>query len=273
MRVHRIFLVVAASLCTAVAAGACSSSGSGTSSGHDDASTGSSGGSGSSSGGGSGGGSGGSSGSSGGGSGGGSGSGGSSGSSSGGDAGSAAVPECVETCSAPADCATPSVPLYDASHWACQGGFCSYLGCQSSSECTAAYQKSNYACGSVQGSTIPGCYETCSAPADCAAPSVPLYTASHWACNGNSCDYLGCQSSTECTAAYQKSNYACGSVQGSSAPECYETCNAPADCATPSVPLYTASHWACNGHQCVYLGCQASSECTAEYQKANYACH
>jgi len=165
------------------------------------------------------------------------------------------------------------VALYSASHYACQGGYCAYLGCQSASECTAAFQKSNYACGTVQGSSIPTCYETCNAPADCATAGVALYSASHYACNGNQCDYLGCQSSSECTAAFQKSNYACGSVQGSPVPTCYETCNAPADCATAGVTLYSASHWACNADQCDYLGCQSSSECTAAFQKSNYACH
>jgi hypothetical protein len=179
----------------------------------------------------------------------------------------------VETCSAPADCATAGVALYAASHYACSGGTCAWLGCQSNADCTAAYQKPNYACGTVPGVPVPTCYETCSAPADCATAGIALYSASHYACDNGRCDYLGCQATSECTAAYQKPNYACGAIPGAAVPTCYETCSAPADCATAGIALYSASHWACDTGRCDYQGCQSSGECTAAYQKPNYACH
>jgi hypothetical protein len=193
-------------------------------------------------------------------------------SSTGADSGVPSVPSCRETCTTPADCATPNVALYDASHYACDAGRCRWLGCQSNGECTSVYQKQNYACGAVQGLTVPSCYETCNAPSDCATPSVVLFDASHYACNANRCEWLGCKSNAECTSVYQKQNYACGAVAGIAVPSCYETCSAPSDCATPSVPIYSASHYACTQNRCEWLGCASSSECTSTFQKQNYVC-
>jgi|GEM_PF-1966914 len=48
-------------------------------------------------------------------------------------------PLCMKRCASPSDCVVPnSSALYDASHYACDAGFCQYTGCTSSTECDAA---------------------------------------------------------------------------------------------------------------------------------------
>jgi hypothetical protein len=44
------------------------------------------------------------------------------------------VASCVETCSAPFDCLTPT-PLYDLDNWTCQDDRCVWVGCLSDLEC------------------------------------------------------------------------------------------------------------------------------------------
>lgn len=50
-----------------------------------------------------------------------------------------AYPICMKRCTSPASCVVPnSSPLYDASHYACEAGYCRYTGCRSTSECAGA---------------------------------------------------------------------------------------------------------------------------------------
>ena len=52
------------------------------------------------------------------------------------------VAACVAACSTPADCVdTQPTAISDADNWTCDGGFCSYRGCTSDDECTAASGK------------------------------------------------------------------------------------------------------------------------------------
>ncbi len=56
-------------------------------------------------------------------------------------------PSCVEACTAPADCASPS-PAVDADNHACEAGLCRYLGCLSDAECDATFgaRSGDYTC-------------------------------------------------------------------------------------------------------------------------------
>jgi len=48
-------------------------------------------------------------------------------------------PVCMKRCASPADCTVHnSSALHDASHYACDDGFCYYTGCKSSAECDPA---------------------------------------------------------------------------------------------------------------------------------------
>lgn len=188
------------------------------------------------------------------------------------DSGVPQVPTCRASCNAPADCAIAGAQLYDASHYACNAGVCEWLGCKSTAECTATFQKTNYACEVAAGGTFPTCNLTCHAPSDCVTPNVAIYDASHYACNANRCEWLGCRSNTECASTYRNTAYACGAVSWSPVPTCYLSCGAPADCVTPNVPLYDATHYACNAGHCDWLGCRSASECVAAFQKPSYTC-
>ncbi len=121
-----------------------------------------------------------------------------------------AVPSCYPSCAVPANCAIAGSPLYDASHFACNGGVCEWQGCSSTADCEAQYPGLGYACDNLAGAGIDTCYPTCTAPADCAiAGGGALYDASHYACTGGLCEWTGCQSTAECQAAFPTLDYVC----------------------------------------------------------------
>jgi hypothetical protein len=176
------------------------------------------------------------------------------------------VKECVQTCSRAVDCTSPRAsPLYDASHFNCADGRCEYTGCKNTAECTAAYGEKTV-CEAAPGPSIAICVPTCSAPADCAEPRAPaLYDASHFTCVRNRCEYTGCKSAAECTAAYGEKTV-CEARPGSPIPVCVPTCSAPADCAKPGASgLYDASHFTCVQGRCQHTGCRGTAECTATF--------
>jgi hypothetical protein len=117
---------------------------------------------------------------------------------------SAFIPTCVLACQSPADCAT-ATPLTDADNWTCTFGLCGYLGCLSDGECQETYANAAYECD--DGLAIPGCFLDCAAPADCATASV-LTDADNWARNDH-CEYLGCQSTSECQEGFANPDYVC----------------------------------------------------------------
>jgi hypothetical protein len=48
----------------------------------------------------------------------------------------AIIRSCSPACTTAADCASPKQPGYDAAHYACNGGLCSFLGCFNDADCT-----------------------------------------------------------------------------------------------------------------------------------------
>jgi hypothetical protein len=117
------------------------------------------------------------------------------------------LPTCNATCTVVADCVSAS-PLTDDDNYACTNGRCEYLGCQSTSECTTAFMDPNYVCETAPGSSLAGCYPTCTVVADCVAAS-PLTDDDNYACTNSRCEYLGCQSTSECTTAFMNPDYVC----------------------------------------------------------------
>jgi len=58
-------------------------------------------------------------------------------------------PICTMTCQSPADCVyVDNVATFDADNYACENGFCRYLGCNDDVECAAvyAYAEQDYIC-------------------------------------------------------------------------------------------------------------------------------
>jgi hypothetical protein len=119
-------------------------------------------------------------------------------------------PACLAACQKPADCvaANNQNPLETASHFACNAGVCTWLGCMSTAECASALGTNNVACEQPPGAPGKTCVGTCSTPSDCASQQ-PLNDASHFACTAGRCQWLGCKSNAECSAALQSSRVAC----------------------------------------------------------------
>jgi hypothetical protein len=193
----------------------------------------------------------------------------STGTAGGGGEGPDPLPTCYQTCNSPADCVSASV-LFDEDNYACNDNRCEYLGCQDTSECTAAFMSPNYACETTAGSSLATCVETCTSVADCVVPS-PLYDDDNYACNNSRCEYLGCQDTSECTAALMNPDYVCETAAGTWLAACYLTCAAAGDCAITSV-LYDEDNYACTNDRCEYLGCQNTGECTSVLMDPDYVC-
>jgi hypothetical protein len=182
------------------------------------------------------------------------------------------VPACYNTCGKAADCATPGTVLLDVDNWACTGGKCDYKGCNSTQECTDAYQKPGYVCALIPGYPTKSCQTVCSKAADCATPGSFILDVDNWACTGGVCDYKGCNSTQECTDAYQKPGHVCALIPGYSIKGCLTTCTKAADCATPGSITSDLDNWACTGGKCDYTGCNSTQECIDAFQKPNYVC-
>lgn len=173
---------------------------------------------------------------------------------------------CYHDCAVPADCVLAGA-IYDASHWSCPAGACRWLGCNSDNECAATFN-APYVCRPT-GFGISSCYQACAAPADCAIGGSQLYDATHWSCPAGACQYLGCNSDNECTAALN-APYVCRPT-GFGVSSCYQACAVPADCAVGGSQLFDVTHWTCPAGACQYLGCFGDAECAAA-ENGPYIC-
>lgn len=115
------------------------------------------------------------------------------------------------------------------------------------------------------------CNLACTTAQDCGV-SGGLQDASHFQCNSGRCQWLGCKSKAECTAAYQKDNFICAQEGGAPVAECIRTCTAPADCAGQSTGPDDATHYQCTANRCQWLGCKSDSECSSVYQSSKFIC-
>lgn len=116
-------------------------------------------------------------------------------------------PSCYHTCDAAADCSLGTA-IHDADNYACDGGLCRWLGCNSTAECQSTFMATNYVCATLEGTTFAACYESCSAPADCVLAST-LYDGDNWDCQSGACAWTGCNSTSECTDAFMNAGYVC----------------------------------------------------------------
>jgi hypothetical protein len=118
---------------------------------------------------------------------------------------------CYPSCATAADCVLPNGgTLYDIDNYACNSGRCDWLGCNSTSECTAAFMNPDYVCGTMPGTTFDSCYPSCATAADCVVPNGgPLYDADNYECNSGLCQWIGCNSTAECTDTFMNPDYVC----------------------------------------------------------------
>jgi hypothetical protein len=193
------------------------------------------------------------------------------------DAGSASsYPFCRMGCSAPADCATPSLELYDATHYACEAGICRWTGCQDDAECQAAFSSSGYACRVVSG--LAQCVETCAGPSDCGS-GLAAFDADNYTCGGGTCTYTGCRDDAECASTFSSDRYVCREARlpstGLPIPmatrNCVMRCTSASECATSSA-AFDADNYECIEGACVYAGCNGDAECESAFSSSRYVC-
>ena len=102
---------------------------------------------------------------------------------------------CVASCTNADQCAQPTAgPAYDADNYSCDDGGCVWTGCNSDSECAASLAGS--ACQDF-GNGLTACVLTCNAPADCDQGQL-AFDSDNYACTDGYCEYLGCNSDSEC---------------------------------------------------------------------------
>lgn len=184
-------------------------------------------------------------------------------------------PGCYQSCTTAEDCANGSnAPLSGPDNWACNNGFCGYLGCNSTQECTDTYMNDNYLCTTIGSSTLKSCYQKCASAVDCASNlAPPLLDSDNWACTGGSCEYKGCNTTQECTDTYMNPNYECVAPAGSTLKTCIHKCTVPSDCTEGSMaPLSDADNYECNAGLCEHKGCNSTQECTDTFMSPNYVC-
>jgi hypothetical protein len=186
------------------------------------------------------------------------------------------VANCQPTCSTAADCGAPGDPLYDSTHFACQAGICTWLGCRAASECTTSAHGGKFLCKAEAPGQPPSCMSACQHPADCVpagASVVGLNDASHFACNAGACEWLGCRSQAECVSATGTSQVACERPAGAPASTCVPTCSTASDCAMQGGgTLSDANHYACKSGRCQWLGCKSTAECRMALASSRYVC-
>lgn len=176
------------------------------------------------------------------------------------------VGECLPTCYAPSDCASPQGPaVFDAAHYACDSNVCRYLGCQSDAECAASYG-AGVACLPSLTSDINECVAPCASGADCGIPGGPaLLDPDHYLCTGGVCEHLGCQTDAECHPVHGP-NTICVQTAASQYKSCVKACQTAAECAQPGVPqVMDADNYDCIAGACHYKGCLKNGECAGAY--------
>jgi hypothetical protein len=185
------------------------------------------------------------------------------------------IAACLPACSTASDCVPPQGPaLYDASHFTCTAGVCEWTGCNTTDECTTAYQGAKLACSRPAGAAHSACVPACSTAADCVSgKSDALNDAEHYTCTAGVCQWTGCRNTGECTSAYPGAKLACQKPADSPIAACVPTCATAADCAEGSTAaLYDAGHFACTSGLCQWTGCKSTTECTTAYPGAKVVC-
>jgi hypothetical protein len=182
-------------------------------------------------------------------------------------------PYCRSVCSSSNDCvSSPSSAISDADNYACNAnGRCDYLGCNNTNECVTVFMSSDYGCIHFPGYAAPACVKTCSSAIDCEQPS-PLFGSDNYRCNNGGCEWLGCNTTAECTEVYRDERYICDSFPGVPNKTCYLPCSSRNDCGTPTSPAYDADNYDCVSSQCVYRGCNNANECQTSFPSLTWVC-
>ncbi|MBX7192118.1 MAG: hypothetical protein K1X94_08680 [Sandaracinaceae bacterium] len=193
------------------------------------------------------------------------------------DAASMPTALCRIGCATAADCVTAGLALYDASHYRCDAGVCTWTGCTNDDECRAAFARSDYACRDVGG--LGQCVDTCATSADCGSGTA-AFDADNYDCVGGVCEYAGCRDDAECAATFSSTAYVCRHVTppdvGVPIPtgdrNCVHGCSSAMDCTTASA-AFDADNYVCNGEgACEYVGCLSDAECRASFTADRYVC-
>ncbi|MBN2529286.1 MAG: hypothetical protein JXR76_23060 [Deltaproteobacteria bacterium] len=180
------------------------------------------------------------------------------------------VPVCVKECSGPSDCVEVGADkLHRAPNYTCESGLCKYIGCTNNDNCDDEYPGFNYVC-SANGE----CQYPCQTVADCSL-GTKHEDDDNWNCQGGGCQYLGCLNSYECSVEFG-SEYTCHDVWHLGVPQCFGSCDAPADCVKTTdadKEAYDGDNYQCIllsddelVNSCDYLGCSDDAECGSGYR-------
>jgi hypothetical protein len=116
----------------------------------------------------------------------------------------------------------------------------------------------------------PACNLVCTTAQDCGGGGS-LDDAAHFQCAAGRCQWQGCKSKADCTAAFQSDKFVCVKEGGAPVPNCVPTCTTAADCAGQAASD-DASHYQCNGGRCQWQGCKSNAECNEAFQSTKFVC-
>jgi hypothetical protein len=145
-----------------------------------------------------------------------------------------------------------------------------FVGCKSSSGKDISASGGNSLNVTSGAQHPPTCNLVCATAQDC-SKGGGLDDASHFQCTAGRCQWQGCKSKADCTAAFQSENFVCVKEGGAPVPSCVPTCATAADCAGPTASD-DASHYQCNGGRCQWQGCKSDSECADAFQSPKFVC-
>jgi hypothetical protein len=179
----------------------------------------------------------------------------------------APVPICVTGCDTPADCDiyNGQYSAYDASHYICSDGGCTWLGCNSHAEC--AEIQPNYRCHPMPFTDFKSCVPGCASDSDCGyAAAGTHYDQDNYRCDEGACVYSGCNNDLECQENLGAAS-TCVDPFNIGQTTCYTSCSTSADCGTSDASAaYDADNHSCENGLCIYTGCRNDQECEETYE-------
>lgn len=177
------------------------------------------------------------------------------------------IPICLTGCDTAADCDLydGQFTAYNADHYSCIDGGCSWLGCNSHAEC--AELQADYRCHPMPFTEFKSCVPGCSAGQDCGLPAAGiLYDQDNYECNEGACVFSGCNTDAECQDSMGEASV-CVDPFNIGQNNCYASCNTREDCELGGASAaYDADNFNCENGLCLYTGCRNDEECADTYE-------
>ncbi len=174
---------------------------------------------------------------------------------------------CLTGCNVAADCDlyNGQYTVYDADHYSCDDGGCTWLGCNSDAECSQL--QAGYRCHPLPFTDFKSCVPGCESNSDCSVPAAgTLYDADNYECSAGACVFTGCNTNNECQEA-QGESFLCVDPFNVGQQSCYQSCASSMDCGNLDAgPAYDANNYRCENNLCIYTGCMSDDECSQSFE-------